>query len=93
MRVLKWILERVEGRGEARETPIGFVPGRTGLTLDGLKISPEALDELFRVSTDDWEVDLADCREFFSKFGSRLPAELRKEYDAVVGRFQKSVVA
>ena len=91
VRVLKWILERVEGRGEARETPIGFVPGRAGLALDGLKISPETLDEMFRVDADDWEADLADSREFFAKFGSRLPAELRKEHEGVVSRFQKSV--
>jgi phosphoenolpyruvate carboxykinase (GTP) len=91
VRVLKWILERVEGRGEARETPIGFVPGRTGLTLEGLKISLETLDEMFRVDADDWEADLADSRDFFAKFGSRLPVELRKEHEAVVTRFQKSV--
>jgi len=91
VRVLKWILERVEGRGEARETPIGFVPGRTGLTLDGLKISPETLDEMFRVDADDWDADLVDSRDFFAKFGSRLPVELRKEHEAVVSRFQKSV--
>ena len=93
VRVLKWILERVEGRGDARETPIGYVPGANGLTLDGLKISPETLDEMFRVDTDDWEADLADCREFFAKFGDRLPAELRKEHQGVVHRFQKSVPA
>ena len=91
VRVLKWILERVEGRGEARETPIGFVPGRTGLTLDGLKISPETLDEMFCVHADNWEADLADSGEFFAKFGARLPAELRKEHEGVRSRFQKSV--
>jgi phosphoenolpyruvate carboxykinase (GTP) len=93
VRVLKWILERVEGRGEAKETPIGYVPTRTGLTLDGLKIAPDALDELFRVSAENWESDLADSREFFEKFGERLPAELRKEHAGVVGRFGKSVPA
>jgi phosphoenolpyruvate carboxykinase (GTP) len=93
VRVLKWILERVEGRGDAKETPIGYVPTRTGLTLDGLKTSPEALDELFRVDADDWESDLADSREFLAKFGERLPTELRKEHDAVVSRLQKSVPA
>src|ERR1700757_4837042 len=67
VRVLKWILERVEGKGEAKETPIGYVPTRTGLTLDGLKISPEALDEMFRVSAAAWENDLADTRDFFEK--------------------------
>ncbi|HEV2101987.1 MAG TPA: phosphoenolpyruvate carboxykinase (GTP) [Candidatus Acidoferrum sp.] len=93
VRVLKWILERVEGRGEAKETPIGYVPTRTALTLDGLKIAPEALDELFRVNAGNWENDLADSREFFAKFGERLPAELRKEHEGVVSRFQKSVTA
>jgi phosphoenolpyruvate carboxykinase (GTP) len=91
VRVLKWILERVEGRGDARETPIGYVPTRNGLTLDGLNLSPETLDELFAVNSDDWEADLADSREFFGKFGSRLPAELRKEHEATQGRLQKSV--
>ncbi|HXH68235.1 MAG TPA: phosphoenolpyruvate carboxykinase (GTP) [Candidatus Limnocylindrales bacterium] len=93
VRVLKWILERVEGRGEAKETPIGYVPTRTGLTLDGLKIAPESLDDLFRVNADDWESDLVDSRQFLAKFGERLPGELRKEHEAVVSRFQKKVPA
>ena len=93
VRVLKWILERVEGRGEAEETPIGFVPTRNALTLDGLKISPESLRELFRVEPDDWEVDLADTREFFAKFGSRLPAALSDEYQRLVRRFEKAMPA
>ncbi len=39
------------------------------------------LRELFRVDADDWEIDLADSREFFAKFGKRLPEELREEQD------------
>jgi phosphoenolpyruvate carboxykinase (GTP) len=93
VRVLKWILERVEGRGLAEETPIGFVPTRDALTLDGLKITPEALRELFRVEADDWEIDLADTREFFAKFGGRLPTELRQEYQGLVRRFERAMPA
>jgi len=93
VRVLKWILERVEGRGQAEETPIGFVPTREALTLDGLHLSPETVRELFRVDSDDWEVDLADTREFFAKFGDRLPSALRDEYQGVVRRFEKSIPA
>jgi phosphoenolpyruvate carboxykinase (GTP) len=93
VRVLKWILERVEGRGEAEETPIGYVPTRNALTLDGLNISPASLRELFRVEPDDWEVDLADTREFFGKFGSRLPAALSDEYQRLVRRFEKAMPA
>jgi phosphoenolpyruvate carboxykinase (GTP) len=90
VRVLKWILERVEGRGQAEETPIGYVPGKKGLTLDGLQISPEALQELFRVDPDDWEQDLADSREFFAKFGDRLPQELREEHQRAAARIKSA---
>ncbi len=91
VRVLKWILERVEGKGQAEETPIGYVPTQSALTLDGLHISNETLRELFKVEPDDWEVDLADCREFFAKFGKRLPAELNDEQDRLVGRLEKAL--
>jgi phosphoenolpyruvate carboxykinase (GTP) len=91
VRVLKWILERVEGKGEAAETPIGYVPTQNGLTLDGLHISLETLRELFKVEPDDWEVDLADSREFFAKFGDRLPRELVQEQDGLVGRLEKAM--
>jgi len=91
VRVLKWILERVEGKGAAEETPIGFVPTQNGLTLDGLSIPPETLRELFKVEPEDWEVDLADSREFFGKFGKRLPNELIQEQDGLVGRLEKAL--
>ena len=42
---------------------------------------------------DDWENDLADSREFFAKFGSRLPEELREEHQRLVNRFEKSIPA
>jgi phosphoenolpyruvate carboxykinase (GTP) len=93
VRVLKWILERVEGKGGAEETPIGYVPTRSGLTLDGLKITHEALHELFRVDPDDWEIDLADVREFFAKFGNRLPEEMREEQNKLVQRLERAMPA
>jgi len=86
VRVLKWILERIEGRGAADETPVGFVPARNGLTLDGLRISPETTEELLSVNSDDWEDDLADSKQFFDKFGSRLPRELREEHEKLSRR-------
>ena len=91
--MLKWILERVEGKAQAEETPIGFVPTRSSLTLDGLHLSSETLRELFRVEADDWELDLADTREFFAKFGNRLPQPLREEYQGVIQRFEKAMPA
>jgi phosphoenolpyruvate carboxykinase (GTP) len=93
VRVLKWILERVEGRGGAQETPIGYVPARNAVTLDGLKVSGEAMDELLNVNMQDWEPEIADTREFFAKFGSRLPREIREEQEKLSRRFQRAVPA
>src|SRR5580700_8095430 len=90
VRVLKWILERVEGRGGAEETPIGFVPSRNGLTLDGLSLSSETVDELLEVDPEDWEQELVDSKEFLQKFGSRLPRAIREEHDKLSGRLGHS---
>ncbi|OLD81648.1 MAG: phosphoenolpyruvate carboxykinase [Acidobacteria bacterium 13_1_20CM_58_21] len=93
VRVLKWILERVEGRGAAQETPIGYVPAKSGLTLDGLKISDEEVNELLRVDTEDWEMELEDSKQFFGKFGERLPRQIREEHKNLARRFQRVVTA
>jgi phosphoenolpyruvate carboxykinase (GTP) len=90
VRVLKWILERVEGRGGAEETPIGFVPSRNALTLDGLNLSSETIDELLEVDPEDWEQELVDSKEFLQKFGSRLPREIREEHEKLSGRLGHS---
>jgi phosphoenolpyruvate carboxykinase (GTP) len=93
VRVLKWILERVEGRGPAEESPIGYVPGHNGLTLDGLRLAPGALDELMRINPDDWQAELEDARQFFYKFGARLPCELNQEHAALSRRLERAVTA
>jgi phosphoenolpyruvate carboxykinase (GTP) len=93
VRVLKWILERVEGRGAAQETPIGYVPAKNGLTLDGLKISGESLDELLRVNPEDWEAEMEDSKGFLGKFGERLPQQIREEHEKLARRFQRVVSA
>src|SRR5499427_3826581 len=93
VRVLKWILERVEGRGAAQETPIGNVPAKNGLTLDGLKISGDALNELLNVNPSDWEAEMEDSKQFLMKFGARLPKEIREEHAKLSKRFQHVVTA
>jgi phosphoenolpyruvate carboxykinase (GTP) len=93
VRVLKWILERVEGRGAAEETPIGYVPAKNALTLDGLHVPADALHELLQVHPEDWETELADTKEFFAKFGNRLPRAIREEHDKLSRRFHRTVSA
>jgi phosphoenolpyruvate carboxykinase (GTP) len=93
VRVLKWILERVEGHGEAEETRIGYVPARNGLTLDGLHLSAEALGKLLEVNPEDWQAELEDIQQFFAKFGDHLPQELRDEHRRLAQRLETSVSA
>jgi phosphoenolpyruvate carboxykinase (GTP) len=93
VRVLKWILERVEGRGAAQETPIGYVPAKSGLTLDGMKISEGVVNELLRVNPEDWELELEDSKQFLGKFGERLPQQIREEHQKLAQRFQRVATA
>jgi phosphoenolpyruvate carboxykinase (GTP) len=92
-RVLKWILERVEGRGKAQETAIGFVPAPDALTLDGLDISRAAMEELLHVDSNDWSAELEETHKFFEKFGKRLPAELWAEHEQLSERLQRVAAA
>jgi phosphoenolpyruvate carboxykinase (GTP) len=86
VRVLKWILERVEGSGKAVETPIGFVPTPDALTLDGLNISRDTMEELLHVDTTDWTAETEETGVFLETFGNRLPVELRDEHAALARR-------
>jgi phosphoenolpyruvate carboxykinase (GTP) len=87
VRVLKWILERVEGRGKAVETPIGFVPAADALTLDGLDISPQTMDEVLRVDPADWVPEIEDSKKFLDQFGARMPKEILREHSQLAARF------
>jgi phosphoenolpyruvate carboxykinase (GTP) len=93
VRVLKWILERVEGRARAVETPIGFVPTPESITLDGLSPSREELEDALRVDREGWAEETRATGEFLAKFGDRLPAALRAEHEALAGRLQGASVA
>ncbi|MDI7258544.1 MAG: phosphoenolpyruvate carboxykinase (GTP) [Thermodesulfobacteriota bacterium] len=86
IRVLKWIVDRVHNRIEARETPLGFFPHWKDLDLDGLNIAKESLEKLFDVNPAEWQSELQDIREFFEKFGNHLPREIWQEYHTLVNQ-------
>ena len=93
VRVLKWMLERIEGRAGATETPIGYVPTPDSLTLDGLSLPKGALAELLRVNPADWVAEEESTAKFFEKFGKRLPSQITEEHKALADRLQRSSVA
>ena len=87
LRVLEWILDRVDGKGEAEETPIGYIPKRNAIDLTGLELAPSVMDELLAIDSGEWVEDLKSQEEFYAQFGDRLPKEIREELEGVRKRF------
>ena len=85
-RVLEWVFERVSGRGDADETPIGWVPAKGAIDTDGLDVPADDLVELLRVDAGEWVDELPDIVAFYETFGDRVPAELRDELRKLEGR-------
>ncbi len=88
-RVLKWIVERVSGKGEAVETPIGYVPAPGAVDISGLDVTDEQMEELSHVDTEEWLNEIALIREHYERFGERLPKVLSDELDALEARLQE----
>ncbi|WP_314325616.1 phosphoenolpyruvate carboxykinase (GTP) [Paenarthrobacter ilicis] len=85
-RVLKWAIERLEGKADAVETPIGFVPTGESIDLEGLDMTPADVEAAVRVDADEWATELASIEEWFANFGGSLPAALQSELDGLKTR-------
>lgn len=88
LRVLRWVIERSKGDGQAEETAIGYVPKASSLEGDGLKISKAAMKELLQIDREGWRTNLRSQAEFFDKFGDKLPARIQEEHEALAGRLK-----
>jgi phosphoenolpyruvate carboxykinase (GTP) len=78
-RVLEWVFERTAGRGDAVETPIGFVPSPTALNVEGLNVTEADMSELLTVHHHEWRDEVPRIREHFATFGDDLPQTLHDE--------------
>ena len=87
-RVLKWVFERVTGKAEGTETPIGVVPATGELDLAGLALDQTDLDELLAVDVDGWLAEIPLIRSYYAKFGERMPQALVGELDALEARLR-----
>ncbi|MGH3712733.1 MAG: phosphoenolpyruvate carboxykinase (GTP) [Micromonosporaceae bacterium] len=85
-RVLKWVIERIEGKVEAVDTPIGRVPTAEGLDTSGLDMSAEDLAEVLKVDPEEWKAEIPQVQEWFNKFGEKLPTVLWAELDTLKSR-------
>ena len=86
MRVLDWILKRCEETVDADETAIGYVPKPEDINLEGCSVDEETLKGLLNVDTETWKKEAEGIKEFYKKFGDRLPKELEEELEALESR-------
>jgi len=89
LRVLRWILDRCKGKGEARETAIGYVPTPGAIDRTGLDLGDAALESLLRVDPAEWHEAIQTQEDFFSKFGERLPQGIREEHEGLARRISE----
>jgi phosphoenolpyruvate carboxykinase (GTP) len=85
-RVIKWIIERIEGTAAAVDTPIGRIPAPGALDVDDLDITQEELDAAMAVVPEEWKGEVTGIVEWFEKFGEKLPSTLWAELDALKAR-------
>jgi phosphoenolpyruvate carboxykinase (GTP) len=80
-RVLKWIVERLAGKADARETAIGNVPSRNSLDLDGLELTDDQIELLLTVDNEAWREEAEQIKPHYERFGDHLPQALWDELD------------
>ena len=83
LRVLEWIVNRCEGKADAVETPIGFVPKAEDINLEGLDFSMDTLKGILEIKNDQWTKEAEGIEEFYKKFGTKLPKELHDQLDTL----------
>ncbi|WP_413625535.1 phosphoenolpyruvate carboxykinase (GTP) [Luteibacter sp. Lutesp34] len=92
LRVLDWMIQRVEGSAKGVDTPIGILPAKHELNLDGLDIAPGVVDELLRVDVEGWQEELSAIALYLDGFGARMPERLKAERQRVSKALDAAVI-
>jgi phosphoenolpyruvate carboxykinase (GTP) len=85
-RVLAWIFRRCDGETDAVDTPIGLVPAPGAIETEGLDLSAAEMEELLKVDSEEWKVQLPQIQQHYAGFGDALPGELRRQLDVLEQR-------
>ncbi|HKS46298.1 MAG TPA: phosphoenolpyruvate carboxykinase (GTP) [Amycolatopsis sp.] len=85
-RVLKWVIERIEGKASAVETPIGFVPRAEDLDTEGLSEPAQDIQAALDVKPEEWRQEIPLIEEWFAKIGDKVPSTLRDELELLKSR-------
>ena len=85
-RVLKWVCDRIDGKADAVETPIGNVPAPGSLDVDGLDLTEEQIAKALAINPEEWREEIPQITEWFEKFGDKVPAGFWTELDGLKTR-------
>ena len=89
MRVLDWMLKRIAGEVEAEETAIGYVPKAEDINIEGLDMSVDTVKGLLAIDKENWKKEVEGIKEFYAKFGDKLPKELAKQAEELESKLNK----
>ena len=89
MRVLNWIIDRCEGKADATETAIGYVPKPEDIDLTDLDMDMDTLKSILKVDKTVWEKEAAEIEEHYKKFGDKLPHELKEQLENLKANLAK----
>jgi len=92
LRVLMWMIDRVQGKAAGVETPIGLVPAPDALNVEGLGLARADVERLLRVERDEWAAEVPEIRAFFDRFGDRLPPELGRALESLAQQVTTATV-
>lgn len=87
-RVLKWVVERVSGTGKAVKTPIGMMPAKDAIDVDGLDVTEHDMEELLNVNNAEWLNEVESIRAHYKNYGESLPKELDEQLNALEARLK-----
>ena len=85
-RILKWVIQRIEGEVDAVKTPIGLAPNLNDLDLAGLSVTSDQLKQATKVDKDEWLAELPMIEKWFESIGGKLPSEMRSELSSLKER-------
>jgi len=88
LRVLKWIVDRVDGRAGAEDTPVGLVPRTSDINLEGLEMASDRLRAAMAIERDDWSAELRSQDEFFNRLDCELPREIEVQHETLAAAFE-----
>ncbi|MGH7877858.1 MAG: phosphoenolpyruvate carboxykinase (GTP), partial [Candidatus Binataceae bacterium] len=88
LRVLKWMLDRIDGRAAGRRTPVGIVPAAADLDLTGLELAPRQLDQVLTVNAGEWRAEMESAGRFLREIGPTLPVALLDQHREITARLQ-----